>query len=846
MHTAFSRAQLLRKALPPLLLKQYPNVCGVLQVTNGAMQEGPNNGELHKRVIRGNEPFPLADEENLLSQSRGGRYSNVVEKHSAVEKASKDSRSFPVGETTTMELSNPFCPTDKNDSEQECTQAMNEEEEPKLSSEKCIVLKMALNGASLFIGGDAGTGKSFLLRRIANKLEKRGLRVALTASTGIAALGIGGNTFHGTFGVPVVSGDEKSSADAGASPRIWFDPDSLATLDVIIVDEVSLLHAGHIEGLDLAARAAPGKAQHVPFGGIQVILGGDFMQLMHSASWNEANQRRILCKGLDRNGDAVQGSTEEKKGVMISLNDENVAGKHLYTKPGDDMPSLGSRRRNMRRFYARPVFESPVFHHCLIHVRLSEVVRQAEDPAFLADLNKLRFGVLTHRLSRSAVRNPEDPNAIRLFPTKRAVIAFNASKMLELDGEERCFRSELQVSGCGSRTRASASGCGNSGGRSNALKEVLILHFRDKMMHSTKWRREAERLVYELCSCCHLSSAVRTMIPPVASRYCRHLCVYVRFVDKPRNEMVKAMSALQAAIGDKFLARTKEAEVARKLWGTVFWEVRQDDYLERSLRSAFERRYSKIIQHDYLFQHKRLKVGCRVMLLRNLNKQYVNGSLGTIVSFQPFRNVRHLLPSNLKVLLSRSHYAFLQRKQQLSGAPDPWKQTAEDIGDNNSDETIVPVVQMDSDGNEVAIPWISISMPAELREGFCAVRVVVMPLAPAYAYTVHKVQGITFDHSLLFDGSGCFPCDHLVYVAASRVRFSSQFRMVNVSPRMISVHAGALRFSSSLHNATEAAAAWKGWKNAQTSKEALSSLSKFSLYYAAWKLRRRQNEKHDK
>lgn len=699
----------------------------------------------------------------------------------------------------------------------------------QLTPDQQKVLQLALDGVSLFIAGHAGTGKSFLLLHLIKAFETKGLCLAVTATTGMAALRLNGNTFHSTFGVPVLSDNEKDALELSSAPHLWYDPESLSSLDVIIIDEISLLHAGYIEALDLAARTAPGRARHMPFGGIQVILSGDFLQLMHNSLGPENRSERLFCRGVGAKGAAPAGeeNSEVKGDVFAKGSGDLKRGTHLNSEGA--LFSVRSRRRMLSSYCQRPVYESPVFQHCLLHLQLFEPARQREDPLYFEDLEKLRRGILSYRLSRSATLNKEDPNAIRLFSTKRAVSAFNASKMLELDGEERCFRTELQVvSPSGPRSCAWKS----RGGRGGVCTDGLIIHFCSKSMCSTKWRRRAEELVRQLCSQCKLTDVVRIIIPPVPLKYLYHLSVYVQFTGLTRDGAARAMGALRSAIGGKFLKNSKEAAAARKLWGTVACEVRQGEYLERLLRPFLERRYAKMIQNDHVLQHKRLKVGCRVMLLRNLNKTYVNGSLGTIVGFRSLRNVRDLLPTNLKLPLSPKTYASLSKDHNHLKDTYMLPRVVEDIDGavNDGDGEIVPVVRMDLDDKEVAIPWLSLPLHCKPCDDFFEIRVIAMPLTPAYAYTVHKVQGLTFDHPVLFDGSDFFSCDHLIYVAASRVRRFSQFRMINVTPRMVSVHRGALRFTSNIPSVVEAARRWGKWKRGRRAD--------IGLYRATWKERR--------
>nr|CCC54069.1 putative DNA repair and recombination helicase protein PIF1, fragment [Trypanosoma vivax Y486] len=128
--------------------------------------------------------------------------------------------------------------------------------------------------------------------------------------------------------------------------------------------------------------------------------------------------------------------------------------------------------------------------------------------------------------------------------------------------------------------------------------------------------------------------------------------------------------------------------------------------------------------------------------------------------------------------------------------------------------------------------------------GFGQVCAITMPLTPAYAFTVHKVQGLTFDSPILLDCEKFFPCDHLIYVAASRVRRFSQLRMINISCRMVSVDSNALQFSSAIPVVEDAVQNWVKWKKSKTKIEQRKASPGSSptpelltLYRATWRSR---------
>ncbi|KAG8345700.1 AAA domain [Trypanosoma vivax] len=720
------------------------------------------------------------------------------------------------------------------------------ERDTDLAPEKQKVLQLAMDGASLFISGDAGTGKSYLLKCIIEALELNGLRVAVTASTGLAALRIGGNTFHATFGIPVNSVEERKKAGLNPVSHLWINTKILAELDVIIIDEVSLLHAGFIEALDCAARRTRGKVSYLPFGGIQLILSGDFMQLTHDGVGKKDRQKSITCM-------AVDGKYTNLPGVCFGQ-----LGSSVHPTPAEDeghaavLTGTICDNKHSSDYSCPPIFECPQFLHCLVHIRLTVKMRHLTDPEFVKDLKQLRQGVLTSRLARCAAINPEDPNALRLFPTKRAVAAYNDAKILALSGKEHCFRTVLRA-----RSSTRSKGEGMKGQHEKISTDVLVIHFRSKLQHSSTWRTRAELLVQQLCEERKLAERLHIIMSPSLLLSSRHLVVYVRFTERTKGDGLRCILALRAAISEKMSGRAADTLALRRQWGNVFTEIRHGDQIVRNLWSAFERQYFRCIGNETVLQHKRLKVDCRVMLLRNLSVTYVNGSLGTVVRFEALDNVCHLVPADIKLKLSPEVYACLGKHHAVTNKTSTPPQNApptgevSDRGKHDSDDEsvsndklIVPVVRMDADGKEIAVPWVSQLLPAECMNGFGQVCAITMPLTPAYAFTVHKVQGLTFDSPILLDCEKFFPCDHLIYVAASRVRRFSQLRMINISCRMVSVDSNALQFSSAIPVVEDAVQNWVKWKKSKTKIEQRKASPGSSptpelltLYRATWRSR---------
>ena len=133
---------------------------------------------------------------------------------------------------------------------------------------------------SIFLTGKAGTGKSTFLRYITAKTHKK---FVVLAPTGIAAVNVGGQTLHSFFRIPLkpIVPDDPDFAPSRIKQRMKYPGDlvkMIRELELIVIDEISMVRADIIDFVDLILRTYTGNHRE-PFGGKQLLLIGDVFQL---------------------------------------------------------------------------------------------------------------------------------------------------------------------------------------------------------------------------------------------------------------------------------------------------------------------------------------------------------------------------------------------------------------------------------------------------------------------------------------------------------------------------------------------------------------------------------------
>jgi ATP-dependent exoDNAse (exonuclease V) alpha subunit len=143
----------------------------------------------------------------------------------------------------------------------------------ELSPEQANALDLLRSGENVFLTGGAGSGKSFLIRQFMRELDPKVMPIL--ASTGAAAVLLGGRTFHSFFGLGIMEGGpdstyQRASKDTKLMAR-------LRKVEGVIIDEISMIPGQAL----MIAEALSQKAResNLPWGGMRIIAVGDFAQL---------------------------------------------------------------------------------------------------------------------------------------------------------------------------------------------------------------------------------------------------------------------------------------------------------------------------------------------------------------------------------------------------------------------------------------------------------------------------------------------------------------------------------------------------------------------------------------
>ena len=258
--------------------------------------------------------------------------------------------------------------------------------EQQAAVSRVLELARSGQGGCVFITGQAGTGKSVVVRAIRDQI-----RCLTVAPTGLAAVNVGGATIHSTFRIKI-GPLTKSSVSAIAKEKRM----AIQKADAIIIDEVSMVRVDIMDAINWVLQKTLENKQ--PFAGKLIIVVGDMWQL------------EPVVKD---DGDFI-------KAKYLS---------HFWF----DAHILGGARTN-------GLFDDD-FTRIETH-NLQQVFRQAGNPDFLKALNAIRIGDpsgLEYFNQRVGIEPPRDDQPVTLTYSNDKAEAINHSRLQQLKGEEKTY-----------------------------------------------------------------------------------------------------------------------------------------------------------------------------------------------------------------------------------------------------------------------------------------------------------------------------------------------------------------------------------------------------------------------
>jgi len=240
--------------------------------------------------------------------------------------------------------------------------------------------KEFFDGRNVLLSGAAGTGKSYVVQLIFSFLQFHQITVGKTALTGVAAFNIGGQTLHSFAGLGLAQEDVKTLIQLVGQKKKALG--RILACQVLIIDEVSMMKADLMNKLDAVFRYY--RYNNHPFGGVQLLLVGDWLQL--APVW-KGDEAKDFC------------------------------------------------------------FNSDAWKAANIHtIELKEIMRQVHDPRFAEALNKIRVGDTSGldliRTRVGAKFDKSDIEPVRIFCKNVDVDRLNALKLGALPGEMKTYRAK--------------------------------------------------------------------------------------------------------------------------------------------------------------------------------------------------------------------------------------------------------------------------------------------------------------------------------------------------------------------------------------------------------------------
>lgn len=332
-------------------------------------------------------------------------------------------------------------------------------------------LQVMMSGDSVFLTGAPGAGKTYVLNQFIRLAKKAGKNVAVTASTGIAATHVGGTTIHSWSGLGIKDALTPWDIDKLKASNKYIK--RYNTTDILVIDEVSMLHGVRLDMLNAVAKAL--RQNPAPFGGIQVILVGDLFQLppitrgsldvdfAHlSAAWAELQPKICYLTEQHRvtSGDTLLDLLQAMREGDVGEHHETLLRDRLESEPGKDeavtklyshnadVDSINQRHldalsSNLHRYKMTASGAAAKREQLVKGVLAPELLEIKKDAEVMFVANNFPKGFVNG--SRGTVTGFDDTYPVVLLANGKEIIVEPHTWSLEEDGRVRAEVSQLPL-----------------------------------------------------------------------------------------------------------------------------------------------------------------------------------------------------------------------------------------------------------------------------------------------------------------------------------------------------------------------------------------------------------------
>lgn len=283
-----------------------------------------------------------------------------------------------------------------------------------------LALEILLDGRNAFLTGAAGSGKTHTLNEFIKITKNSGKKIAVTATTGIAATHLNGNTIHAWSGLGVLD----------SIPRRFYDKmpknrrEQITKTDVLIIDEISMLHDFRLDLIDEVCRTVRGDNH--PFGGIQVIFSGDFFQLppvtrredirfndssnqpqtsfaYNSRAWHDARPVILYlnCQYRQADQEFLAVLSKIRRNEILRADAEKIAARHkAELDDGSEITELHTTNREVDHINDRRMGELPgdFVEYKMSHTGSANYVERLKRSCLAPEILRLKKGALVMAL----------------------------------------------------------------------------------------------------------------------------------------------------------------------------------------------------------------------------------------------------------------------------------------------------------------------------------------------------------------------------------------------------------------------------------------------------------------